>query len=312
MNKDSKIYIAGHKGLVGSAILRHLQDNGYLNLVYKTHDELDLTDQAKVHNFFKTEKPQFVYLVAARVGGIYANNTYPADFLYENLAIETNILHAAHQHGVKKLLFTGSNCVYPKFAPQPIKEDSLLTGPLEPTNEPYAVAKIAGIIMCKSYHRQFGDNFFSVMPVNLYGINDNFNLENGHLLPSLIRKAHEAKINNAAYMQVWGTGTVKREVMYVDDLADCCTFLMHNYEGEDLINIGSGQEYTIREIAEIIKNVVGFRGEIKFNPDYPDGTPRKILDSSKVKELGWNAITPFELGIKRVYEWFVSSNFKRI
>jgi GDP-L-fucose synthase len=312
MKKDSKIYVAGHRGLVGSGILRYLQNNGYTNLLYRTHQELDLSNQKDVNDFFEKERPEYVYLVAAKVGGIHANNTYPAEFIYDNLAIEINVIHAAHLYGVKKLIFTGSNCVYPKYAPQPIKEDVLLTGELEPTNAPYAIAKIAGIMMCESYHRQYGDNFFSVMPVNMFGINDNFDLKNGHVLPSLIRKAHMAKINNEDSMEVWGTGQALREVMYVDDLADCCTYLMNHYEGGELINIGSGQEYSIKEIAEIIKEVVGFNGEIRLNSEYPDGTPRKLLDATKLKQLGWNNVTPFREGLRRTYEWFLTTNDARL
>lgn len=275
MNKDAKIYVAGHRGLVGSAIVRNLQNKGYTNIIYRTHKELDLINQEAVRTFFQEEKPEYVFLAAAKVGGIHANNTYPADFIYDNLMIQNNVIKAAHDFEVKKLLFLGSTCIYPKMAPQPIKEEYLLTGALEETNEAYAIAKIAGLEMCKFFKRQYGDNFISCMPTNLYGPNDNFDLKNSHVLPALIRKFHEAKVNNSEVVEVWGTGTPLREFLYVDDMADACVFLMENYEGEQHVNIGTGEEVSIRELAETIKKVVGFEGELVFNTDMPDGTPRK-------------------------------------
>ena len=308
MNQQSKIYIAGHKGLVGSAIKRKLEELGYSNLVYRIRTELDLRNQQAVEEFFATEKPEYVFLAAAKVGGIYANNTYPADFIYSNLAVQTNVIHSSYLHGVKKLLFLGSSCIYPKFTPQPMKEEYLLTGEMEPTNEPYAIAKIAGIKMCQSYNRQYGTNFISVMPTNLYGINDNFDLDSSHVLPALIRKFHEARVNNKPWVEIWGTGEPKREFLYVDDLADACVFIMNNYDYKDvgvLVNIGTGTDLTIKELAEIIKRIVGFEGELIFDPTKPDGTPRKLLDVSKLRALGWQAGTPLNEGIKKTYDWFV-------
>lgn len=306
MNKDSKIYVAGHRGLVGSAIVRNLEAKGYNNIIKKTHSELDLTNQEAVRRFFEEERPEYVFLAAAKVGGINANNIYPADFIYENLQIQNNVIKAAHDFKVTKLLFLGSTCIYPKLAPQPIKEEYLLTGSLEETNEAYAVAKIAGLEMCKFFKRQYGDNFISCMPTNLYGPNDNFDLKNSHVLPALIRKFHEAKENNSDKVEVWGTGTPLREFLYVDDMADACVFLMENYDGEQHVNIGTGEEVSIRELAETIKEVVGFNGELVFNTSMPDGTPRKLTDVSKLKELGWNFKTSLKKGIFKTYNFYIS------
>lgn len=307
MRKDAKIYVAGHRGLVGSAILRKLQADGYTNLVYRTSQELDLRDRNQVDRFFEEEKPEYVFLAAAKVGGIVANNEYPADFIRDNLMIQTNVIDAAYRNGVKKLLFLGSTCIYPKFAPQPLKEEYLLTGELEPTNEPYAIAKIAGIKMCQSYNRQYGTKYISVMPTNLYGPNDNFDLHTSHVLPALIRKFHEAKENNASYVEVWGTGTPRREFLHSDDLADACVFLMKNYEGNEIINIGVGEDISIKELAEKIKEVVGYQGEIKFDTTKPDGTPRKLVDVSKINALGWKASISLDEGLQRVYQWFLEN-----
>ena len=305
MNKDAKIYVAGHRGLVGSAIVRNLQNKGYTNIIYRTHKELDLINQEAVRTFFQEEKPEYVFLAAAKVGGIHANNTYPADFIYDNLMIQNNVIKAAHDFEVKKLLFLGSTCIYPKMAPQPIKEEYLLTGALEETNEAYAVAKIAGLEMCKFFKRQYGDNFISCMPTNLYGPNDNFDLKNSHVLPALIRKFHEAKVNNSAVVEVWGTGTPLREFLYVDDMADACVFLMENYDGEQHVNIGTGEEVSIRELAETVKEVVGFEGELVFNTDMPDGTPRKLTTVDKLHGLGWKHKVSLNEGIRLAYNWFV-------
>lgn len=310
MNNNSKIYIAGHQGLVGSAIKRKLEKAGYTNLVYRTFAELDLRNQQAVEEFFATEKPEYVFLAAAKVGGIHANNTYPAEFIYDNLVIETNIIHSSYRSGVKKLLFLGSSCIYPKFAPQPMKEEHLLTGELEPTNEPYAIAKIAGIKMCQAYNRQYGTNYISVMPTNLYGPNDNFDLVTSHVLPALIRKFHEAKIENRPEVVIWGTGSPRREFLYVDDLADACVYLMERYgkkEVEPFVNIGTGQDLTIRELAETIKDIVGFTGKLCFDTSKPDGTPQKLLDVSKLDLLGWQAKTGLKQGIKQTYDWFLGS-----
>lgn len=309
MNKDSKIYVAGHRGLVGSAIVRNLEAKGYTNIIYKTHKELDLTNQADVQAFFKEEQPEYVILAAAKVGGIHANNTYPADFIYDNLMIQNNVIKAAHDYKVKKLLFLGSTCIYPKMAPQPIREEYLLTGALEETNEAYAVAKIAGLEMCKFFKRQYGDNFISCMPTNLYGPNDNFDLKSSHVLPALIRKFHEAKVNGRDTVEVWGTGTPLREFIYVDDMADACVFLMENYDGEQHVNIGTGEEVSIRQLAETVKEVVGFEGELVFNTDMPDGTPRKLTNVDKLHRLGWKHKTSLNEGIKLAYEWFLE-NYK--
>ncbi|CEJ74650.1 NAD-dependent epimerase/dehydratase [[Clostridium] sordellii] len=309
MNKDSKIYVAGHRGLVGSAIVRNLQDKGFTNIIHRTHEELDLTNQKSVRTFFETERPDYVFLAAAKVGGIHANNTYPADFIYDNLMIQNNIIKASHDFGVKKLLFLGSTCIYPKMAPQPIKEEYLLTGALEETNEAYAVAKIAGLEMCKFFKKQYGDNFISCMPTNLYGPNDNFDLKNSHVLPALIRKFHEAKMNNGDVVEVWGTGTPLREFLYVDDMADACVFLMENYDGEQHVNIGTGEEVSIRQLAETVKEVVGFEGELVFNTDMPDGTPRKLTTVDKLNGLGWKHKVSLNEGIKLAYHWFLE-NYK--
>ncbi len=309
MKKNSKIFVAGHRGLVGSAIVRNLEKKGYNNIICKTHKELDLTNQQAVRRFFEEEKPEYVFLAAAKVGGINANNTYPADFIYENLMIQNNVIKAAHDFEVKKLLFLGSTCIYPKMAPQPIKEEYLLTGALETTNEAYAIAKISGLEMCKFFKRQYGDNFISCMPTNLYGPNDNFDLKNSHVLPALIRKFHEAKVNNSETVEVWGTGTPLREFLYVDDMADACVFLMENYNGEQHVNIGTGEEVSIRELAETIKEVVGFKGKLVFNTEMPDGTPRKLTTVDKLHELGWTHKVGLNEGIKLAYSWFVE-NYK--
>ena len=309
MNLDAKIYVAGHRGLVGSAIVRNLEEKGYTNIICRTHKELDLTNQEAVRAFFEQERPEYVFLAAAKVGGIHANNTYPADFIYDNLMIQNNVIKAAHDFEVKKLLFLGSTCIYPKMAQQPIKEEYLLTGALEETNEAYAVAKIAGLEMCKFFKRQYGDNFISCMPTNLYGPNDNFDLKNSHVLPALIRKFHEAKVNNSEVVEVWGTGTPLREFLYVDDMADSCVFLMENYDGEQHVNIGTGEEVSIRELAETVKEVVGFEGELVFNTDMPDGTPRKLTTVDKLHGLGWKHKVSLNEGIKLAYDWFLE-NYK--
>ena len=309
MKKDAKIYVAGHKGLVGSAIVRNLKSKGYTNIIGRTHKELDLTNQEAVRRFFEEQKPEYVFLAAAKVGGIHANNIYPADFIYINLMIESNVIKAAHDFGVKKLLFLGSTCIYPKMAPQPIKEEYLLSGYLEQTNEAYAIAKIAGLEMCKFFKRQYGDNFISCMPTNLYGPNDNFDLNSSHVMPALIRKFHEAKINNAPQVEVWGTGKPLREFLYVDDMADACVFLMENYDGEEHVNIGTGEEVSIAELANLIKEVVGYEGKLVFNTDKPDGTPRKLTDVSKLHSFGWKHTIQLKDGIKLAYEWF-KENYK--
>lgn len=305
MEKNSKIYVAGHKGLVGSALVRNLEAKGYTNIIGRTFEELNLTIQADVNKFFEEEKPEYVILAAARVGGIHANNTYPAEFIYDNLMIQNNVIKAAHDYGVKKLLFLGSTCIYPKLAPQPIKEEYLLTGALEETNEAYAIAKIAGLEMCKFFKRQYGDNFISCMPTNLYGPNDNFDLQSSHVLPALIRKFHEAKVNNQPTVEVWGTGTPLREFIYVDDMADACIFLMENYDGEQHVNIGTGEEVSIRQLAETVKDVVGFEGELVFNTNMPDGTPRKLTVVEKLHGLGWKHKVSLSEGIKEAYDWFL-------
>lgn len=360
MNKNSKIYIAGHRGMVGSAILRKLQSDGYTNLITRTRQELDLLDQVAVRQFYEQERPEYVFIAAAKVGGILANNTYRAQFIYENLQIQNNLIHFAHEYGVKKILFLGSSCIYPKFAPQPIKEEYLLTGELEPTNEPYAIAKIAGIKMCEAYRDQYGDNFISVMPTNLYGPNDNFDLETSHVLPALIRKFHLAKcLENKDYdairndfmkfsnqnlskisenscntwtedeihfilnkygirvnsgnswnvsVALWGTGSPKREFLHVDDLADACVYLMNTYDEKQFVNIGVGEDLSIKELAEMIKNIVGFTGEIDWDTTKPDGTPRKLLDVSRLHSLGWQARIPLEEGIRKTYEWYIDES----
>jgi len=304
MDKNSKIYIAGHRGLVGSAIMRKLQKEGYKNLLFKTHAELDLINQRAVNDFFETTKPEYVFLAAAKVGGILANKQQKADFIYQNLEIQNNIINTACKNKVKKLLFLGSSCIYPKLAPQPIREEYLLTGPLEETNDSYAIAKIAGITMCQSYNLQYGTNYISVMPTNLYGPNDNFDLENSHVVPALIRKFHEAKINKAAEASVWGTGRVYREFLHVDDLADALLFLMLNYDKSELINIGTGKDILIKDLAELIKKVVGYQGKITWDTSKPDGTPRKLLDLTRLNSLGWKAKIALETGIAATYEWY--------
>jgi GDP-L-fucose synthase len=309
MEKQSKIYVAGHRGLVGSAIVRNLKEKGYTNIIGKTHLELDLKDQNSVRKFFEEEKPEYVFLAAAKVGGINANNTCPADFIYENLEIQNNVIKVAFDYKVEKLLFLGSSCIYPKMCPQPIKEEYLLSGYLEPTNEGYALAKISGLKMCQFFKRQYGVNFISCMPTNLYGTNDNFDLNSSHVMPALIRKFHEAKVNNEDFVEVWGTGKPLREFLYVDDMADGCVFLMENYDGEEHVNIGTGKEVTIKELAEMIKEVVGFKGKLRFNTEKPDGTPRKLLDVSKLERLGWKYKVELKEGIKSSYQWF-KENYK--
>ena len=304
MEKDAKIYVAGHRGLVGSAIMRKLKKEGYNNLVYRTSSELDLRRQEKVEKFFKEEKPEYVILAAAKVGGIQANDTYSAEFLYDNLMIETNVIDAAYQNDVKKLLFLGSSCIYPKFADQPMKEDYLLSGKLESTNEGYAVAKITGIKLCEHYNKQYDTNFISAMPTNLYGPNDNFDLETSHVLPALIRKFHEAKVNDEDEVVIWGTGKPRREFLHVDDLADALLFLMNNYNGNQFVNVGVGKDISILELAELIKDIVGFEGEIVNDLSKPDGTPRKLMDVTRLNDLGWEAQISLEEGIKDTYQWF--------
>jgi GDP-L-fucose synthase len=301
MDKKAKIYVAGHNGMVGSAIVRALKALGYTNLLLKTSKELDLRVQSEVQSFFEKEKPEYVFLAAAKVGGIEANNTYRADFLYENLMIQNNVIHQSYVHGVKKLLFLASSCIYPKFAPQPIKEEYLLTGLLEPTNEPYAIAKIAGVKMCENYNRQYGCNFVSVMPTNLYGPNDNYDLNNSHVLPALLRKFHEAKEQGADTVEVWGSGTPKREFLHVDDLARACLHLMETYKGNVSVNIGTGKDLSINDLALMIKEIVGFEGNIRWNTTKPDGTPRKLLDVSLIHILGWQHEIELMEGIKKVY-----------
>ncbi|MEM8526433.1 MAG: GDP-L-fucose synthase [Bacteroidota bacterium] len=302
MNKTDKIYIAGHRGMVGSAILRKLKSEGYRNFVYRTSSELDLRDQAAVQDFFEGERPDYVFLAAAKVGGILANNTYRGEFIYDNLMMECNVVHAAHQFGVKKLMFLGSSCIYPKMATQPMTEDALLTGVLEPTNEPYAIAKIAGIKLCDAYRSQYGSDFISVMPTNLYGPNDNYDLEKSHVLPALLRKFHEARKNNVPSVVMWGTGTPKREFLHVDDLADACYYLMQTYSEEGLVNIGVGEDISIKDLASMIKKIVGYEGEIEHDLMKPDGTPRKLMNVSKLNDAGWKAKIGLEEGIRGVYE----------
>lgn len=309
MNKQDKIFVAGHRGMVGSAIVRKLIHEGYTNIITRTSGELNLMDQRDVMSFFETEKPGYVFLAAAKVGGIHANNTYRAEFLYNNLMIEANVIHAAHCHQVKKLLFLGSSCIYPKMAPQPLTEDALLTGELEPTNEPYAIAKIAGIKLCESYRDQYGDNFISAMPTNLYGPNDNYDLNNSHVLPALIRKFHEAKIHQQTQVEVWGTGSPLREFLHVDDLADACYFLMLQYNEKGFVNVGTGNDLSIKALAEMVKNIVGFEGELIWNSSKPDGTPRKLMNVAKIESLGWKHQIGLEEGIKSVYQEFVQ-NYK--
>ena len=308
MDKDLKIYVAGYRGLVGSAIIRRLESDGFNNLIVRTHAELDLTNQQAVNEFFDVERPDHVFLAAARVGGIMANSTYPANFIYDNLMIEANVIHSSYTHNVKKLLFLGSSCIYPKLAPQPLKEEYLLTGELECTNEAYAIAKIAGIRMCKHYNEQYSTNFMSVMPTNLYGPNDNFDLETSHVLPALIRKFHEAKVNHEPKVMIWGTGSPRREFLHVDDMADACVYLMQNFGAADVgefVNIGVGEDIAIRELAELICGVVGFEGEIGYDASKPDGTPQKLLDVSRIAGLGWKAKVELRDGIEGVYGWYV-------
>ncbi len=302
MEKSEKIYIAGHRGMVGSALMRRLQKAGFDNFVTRTSSELDLRDQAAVAAFFVQEKPEYVVLAAAKVGGIQANNTYRAEFLYDNLMIESNVIHHSYLNGVKKLLFLGSSCIYPKMAPQPLQENALLTGELESTNEPYAVAKIAGIKLCDAYRSQYGCNYISAMPTNLYGPHDNYDLKNSHVLPALLRKFHEAKEADSPEVEVWGTGTPRREFLHVDDLADACYWLLEHYNEPGLVNIGTGTDLSIRELAELVKETVGYQGAIRFNPAYPDGTPRKLMDVSKLAEHGWAATIGLEEGVKKVYK----------
>lgn len=302
MNSQSKIYVAGHRGMVGSAIVRKLKKEGFENIVVRTSAELDLRNQQAVDQFFATEKPEYVFLAAAKVGGIVANNTYRGEFLYDNLMIQNNIIHAAHVHQVTKLLFLGSSCIYPKFAEQPIKEDYLLTGTLEPTNEPYAIAKIAGLKMCDAYRSQYGSNFISAMPTNLYGPNDNYDLQNSHVLPALLRKMIVAKRTAQPQVEIWGSGNPRREFLYVDDLADACFYLMHDVNEPGWVNVGVGEDVTIRELAELIKKITAYEGELVFDSSKPDGTPRKLLDCSKIHTMGWKAKTSLEDGIRKVYE----------
>jgi GDP-L-fucose synthase len=307
MKKSSKIYIAGHRGMVGSAILRELKKEGFNNFILKTKKELDLTNQSKVNNFFEKEKPEYVFLAASLVGGINANNNYRADFIYSNICIQTNVIHAAYKNKVKKLLFLGSSCIYPKMAPQPIKEEYLLTGELEPTNEPYAIAKISGLKMCEAYRDQYGCNFVSVMPTNLYGPNDNYDLLNAHVIPALIRKFHEAKMNKKKEVIIWGTGKAMREFMYVEDMARACILVMKKHNNRDFINIGTGKDITIKKLAETIKEVINFKGKLKFDTSKPDGTPRKLLDISKLKKMGFEETVELKKGINLTYE-----NYKKL
>jgi GDP-L-fucose synthase len=302
MQKDAKIYVAGHRGMVGSALVRCLTQAGYHNIVTRTSQELDLRDQMAVSEFFAQEKPEYVLLAAAKVGGIVANNTYRADFLLDNLQIQNNVIGQSHQHNVKKLLFLGSSCIYPKLALQPIKEEYLLTGPLEPTNEPYALAKIAGLKLCETYRDQYGRNFISAMPTNLYGPGDNYDLHNSHVLPALLRKFHEAKENEMPEVEVWGTGTPRREFLHVDDLADACLHLLLHYDGREPVNVGTGEDLTIRELVELVRTTVGYEGNVRFNTDKPDGTPRKLLDVSKLADAGWKYRISLPEGMRAVYQ----------
>lgn len=307
MRKDAVIFVAGHRGLVGSAIVRALQKRGFSNLLLQTHQQLDLTDQRAVAEFFIRHKPDYVFVAAAKVGGIHANNTYPADFIYKNIMIQSNVIHSAYCAGVNRLLFLGSSCIYPRECPQPIKEDYLLTGPLEPTNEAYAIAKIAGIMMCESYNRQYGTQYVSAMPTNLYGPHDNFDLQNSHVLPALIRKAHEAKTRGDEVLPVWGSGRPRREFLYVDDMADACLFLMEKELSNGLINVGYGEDIGIRELAELVKSVVGFTGALQFDPTKPDGTPLKLLDSNRLRAMGWKPKTNLRDGIQQAYSWYLEN-----
>jgi GDP-L-fucose synthase len=305
MDKKAKIYVAGHRGLVGSAIVRRLTAEGYENIITRTRQEVDLMDAAAVTNFYEQEKPEFVFVAAAKVGGILANKDAGADFIYDNLVIQNNLIHGAYKNNVTKLLFLGSSCIYPKLAPQPIKEDSFLDGKLEETNAPYAVAKIAGITMCQAFNKQYGTNYISAMPTNLYGPNDNFNLQSSHVLPALLRKVHEAKLNSQPTVTVWGSGKPMREFLYVDDLADACLFLMNNYDNSEIINVGTGVDVTIRDLALTIMKVVGYEGEMVFDNTKPDGTPRKLMDVSKINALDWKAEHDLESGLRKTYEWLL-------
>jgi GDP-L-fucose synthase len=305
IHKTSRIYVAGHRGLVGSAVVRALSSEGYLNLILRTHEELDLTDQLAVRRFFEAAQPEVVIMAAARVGGIHANNSRPALFIRDNLLIQDNVIDTAHRSGVGKFVFLGSSCIYPKLAPQPIKEEYLLTGPLEPTNEWYAIAKIAGVKMCQAYRREFGFSAISLMPTNLYGPGDNFDLQNSHVLPALIRRFHEAKVRGDESVTIWGTGTPRREFLHVDDLADAVLYLLHAYDGEPIVNVGWGEDVTIRELAELVMSVIDYRGRLDFDTTKPDGTPRKLLDVSRLRELGWQPKIPLKLGIETTYGWFV-------
>lgn len=307
MRKDAVIFVAGHRGLVGSAIVRTLQERGFTKLLLQTHKELDLTDQRAVAEFFIKNKPDFVFVAAAKVGGIHANNTYPADFIYKNIMIQSNVIHSAYCAGVNRLLFLGSSCIYPRDCPQPIKEDYLLTGPLEPTNEPYAIAKIAGIKMCESYNRQYGTQYVSAMPTNLYGPCDNFDLQNSHVLPALIRKAHEAKLRGDDVLPVWGSGRPRREFLFVDDMADACIFLMEKDITNGIFNVGFGEDIGIRELAELVKSVVAFTGTLQFDPTKPDGTPVKLMDSTRLRDLGWKPKTNLRDGIQQAYRWYLEN-----
>ena len=305
MNLDSKIFVAGHNGMVGSAIIRRLRELGYTNIITKGRREVDLSNQFQVSQFFHFERPEYVFLAAAKVGGIKANNEQKGDFIYQNIMIQSNIIHAAYASGVKKLLFLGSSCIYPKMSPQPIKEEYLMSGYLEPTNDAYAIAKISGIKMCQSYNQQYGTNFISLMPTNLYGPNDNYDLNNSHVLPAVIRKFHEAKIKKSKSVKIWGTGSPMREFLYVDDLADACVFLINNYNDSEIVNVGTGQDITIKDLAYLVKDVVGFQGDIYFNTDMPDGTPRKLLDVSKLENLGWKYKTSLREGLEKTFTDYV-------
>ncbi len=307
LSRTAKIYVAGHNGLVGSAILRKLQADGFEDIIVRRHRQLDLTDQASVRTFFEQEQPQYVILAAAKVGGILANDSYPADFIRDNLLIQTNVIDAAYRFGTKKLVFLGSSCIYPKLSPQPMTEDSLLTGPLEPTNEWYAIAKIAGIKMCQAYRRQYNFNAISLMPTNLYGPGDNFDLEKSHVLPALIRKCHDAKTSGASHIEIWGTGKPRREFLYVDDLADAALFLMRNYDAEEIVNVGVGEDVSILELAELVREIVGFQGDIVLDRSKPDGTPRKLMAVSRLNGLGWTAKTTLKQGVLATYHWFLDN-----
>ena len=314
LNKRSKIYIAGHTGLVGSSLLKTLSDHGYENLIYRSHHDLNLIEQSQVEAFLKKEKPEYVFLVAGKVGGILANDQYPADFIYQNIMIQTNVMHSSYLVGVKKLLFLGSSCIYPRDCPQPIKEEYLLNGFLEKTNEPYAIAKIAGIKMCQSYNRQYGTKFISAMPTNLYGPNDHFDLDSSHVIPALIRKFHDAKISmeNGIKKDVilWGSGSPRREFLFNEDLARACLFLMDRYDSNETINVGVGKDMTIRELSQVIKNVIGFKGDVVFDSSKPDGTPQKLLDIAKIKSMGWYPSVDFDEGIRNTYQWYIQSQLK--